>query len=205
MTDREEFFTKLTALAGMVSNFALTPTIVALYDQSLSPLGYEPLSRALDQIIMNRSSRDPFPSISEIRKVVEPEVSERDDAVTVSSLIYKAVAKVGPYQAALAREAIGEIGWLIVEREGGWMAVCESVTFDNAGMYKAQWRDMALSIINRSKAGLSGPPQLPKLSKQQNQEIDHRKSVMKQLEQMRNGVEPEKQKQDSLFKPLGAE
>ena len=81
MTEREEFFTKLTALAGMVSNFVLTPAIVALYDQSLSPLGYEPLCRALEQIILNRSSRDPFPSIAEIRKLIEPEVSERDDAV----------------------------------------------------------------------------------------------------------------------------
>lgn len=149
MTPQEAFYTKLTALAGMCPHFTLTPEIIRLYDEHLVSLGYDKASQALNQLIVSRNSRDPFPSIKEIRAIVEPEENPEDHASIIASSIFGAIARIGPYRSDQAREYLGEIAWRVVTSEGGWESVCQIVTDDNAGMFKSQWRKLALALIHR--------------------------------------------------------
>lgn len=144
------FYAKLTGLAAMVSNFTLIEETIELYDQHLEPLGYERVCRALDRIIVERSSRDPFPSIKEIRMIIDPELDPDQEAMVIASKIVGAVARIGPYQSELAQHVIGEVGWRIVQCEGGWENICQTLTYDNQSTLKAQWRNLAKTFMNRS-------------------------------------------------------
>ena len=157
MTETQKFFyAKLTGLAGMVQGFTLKVETIELYDQHLGPLGYDRVCTALDRIIVERSSRDPFPSIKEIRMIVDPELDPDQEAMVIASRITGAVARIGPYQSALARNMIGEVGWRIVQSEGGWENICQTLTYENQGTLKAQWRNLAKTFIDRGE-GLSVP------------------------------------------------
>lgn len=161
MTQAErDFIARLTALAAMCG-FTLTPELIALYDRNLCASGYPKLVMALDYVIVNRKSRDPFPSIKEIRDLVAPESDPEVEAIEAAGRIVQAVTRVGPYQTEKAREFIGELGWLVVQREGGWQTVCQILTDDNIGILKAQWRQMAKAQYARAKAGVVTAPALP--------------------------------------------
>lgn len=160
MNPQQEFYTKLIGLAGMVPHFTLTKETIGLYDQHLEPLGYERVCSALDRLILERDSRDPFPSIKDIRMVIDPELDPDQEAVVIASRISGAVARVGPYQVELAKQMVGDVGWKIVQCEGGWENVCQTLTYENQSTLKAQWRNLAKTFLSRSHEnyfGLPGP------------------------------------------------
>ena len=146
MKDQELFYTMLTGLANMVPDFVLSPQVIELYDRFLSPFGYAELCQALSQIVTNRNSQDPFPSIREIRELIEPAQTQMDQEHTstlIANKILQAVSRIGPYQGDLARQSIGTIGWRIVESEGGWLNVCQGLTFENQHQSREGWRKLA--------------------------------------------------------------
>jgi hypothetical protein len=150
MTAQQDFYGKLTALATLCSNFVLSRDLISIYDSALSSLGYERAARAVEHVILTRNSRDPFPSVRELRSVVDPEQEPADGAAMISAAIFGAVSRIGPYNTQAAREALGEVAWKVVQSEGGWQTLCEAVRFDNATTYKAQWRRLAEALL-RSK------------------------------------------------------
>lgn len=146
MTPREEFFQLFAALSSMcgaqMDHFTLK-----LYDQELSRMGYDRAAQAVRKIIVSRRGRDPLPSIREIEDVANPEVSIESKAVLESSKIMEAITRIGPYESAEAKKHMGDIAWKIVQLEGGWENLCEIVNRDNAAVYKAQWRKMAVALL----------------------------------------------------------
>lgn len=160
MNALQAFRVRLTALAGMC-NHTLTPDMIALYERNLSVMGYDAVVAALDEVITRRRSRDAFPSIRELIELIQPEADPEAEAVEAASRIIHAVSRIGPYRPQDARVLIGELGWLVVEREGGWTRICESLTDDNLTTMRAQWRQIALAQYRRAKAGVSGAPALP--------------------------------------------
>lgn len=161
MTPEQEFFTRLTALAK-VSGANLTPDIVELYDQGLKHLGYSKVSKAIIHVMLNRRANDRMPSIRDLRELVQPEVSPEQDAVEAVARIGEAMTKFGWANPKDARKFIGELGWVIVEREGGWESICEKTTLDKLPTLRAQWREMAKAVTARAKAGkLNEAPALP--------------------------------------------
>lgn len=162
MSAQKEFYAKLTGLAAMC-NFTLTPEVIRLYDSNLSAMGYEALCRALDLIICERRSRDAFPSIREIKAQINPELDPAAEANEAVGRIMHAISRIGPYNAAGAREHMGELAWRVVTLEGGWETVCELVDYENMPTLQAQWREMARAQVVRAKMGLDGQaPQLPR-------------------------------------------
>lgn len=157
---REGFFVRLTALANMCS-FELSKEIVGMYERGLAAFGYEKLNQALDQIIQNRRSREAFPAIRDIREAVAPEADPEAEAIECVGRIVQAISRIGPYRTAEARGFVGELGWLVVVREGGWEKVCQILTDQNIGTLKAQWKQTAIAQFKRARSGLTGAPELP--------------------------------------------
>lgn len=149
MNNQQKFYTTLTGLAGMVPGFTLSPEVIAIYDQHLEVLGYDRVCKALDRIIVERNSKDPFPSVKEIRMTIDPELDPDQEAMVIASRIVGAVSRIGPYQSALAKLILGETGWKIVQYEGGWENICQTLTYENQGIMKAQWRNLAKTLIAR--------------------------------------------------------
>lgn len=98
--------------------------------------------------------------------VVSDEKSEsnsiKDDAIDANARIFAAVSKFGYMNAEQAKKYIGELGWECVERNGGWQLLCETLTLDNMGILKAQYRETCKAIMGRRKRGVDDmPPALP--------------------------------------------
>jgi len=50
-------------------------------------------------------------------------------------------------------KVLGRIGVEVVERQGGWMTICEQTTHANTAIFKAQWRELAAALIRKAKTG----------------------------------------------------
>lgn len=163
------FLSRLYALAKMC-NAKLDDDILELYDTSLAPLGHARVAAAIEQVIVNRRARDPFPSIRDIRELLEPVNDEQSIAVDAASRIYAAISKYGHNWIDKAKDdwpaepirVLGTLAWEVVRQSGGWEAVCRESGDVDRGIFVAQLRELAKSTFRRSKLGqLQSPPQLP--------------------------------------------
>lgn len=157
--------TQIKALIVMTSAYyqqQLPDHVVDMYAEDLSDIPMDRLKAAFLKV-----RRDPkvvrFPLPAHIRSIAEPvAVTDEQQALEAVSRIIVALGKYGHTNPAQAQEYIGSLGWEVVKREGGWLQVCERVTNDDLPIIRAQMREMAKSIIARSKAGtLNEAPGLP--------------------------------------------
>lgn len=156
MNKQAEIMKLVTAL-GEYYREALTPGQVAMYSHDLMALDPEQLAQAIDTY-RNDPRNDRFPLPAKLKARVGLAISPEDAAIQISGRILGAVAAIGPYRPQEAREAIGEIGWHVVQAEGGWQTICEIKT-DDIPIRKAQWRNMARTFC---EGGVPrAHPQLP--------------------------------------------
>lgn len=161
MTSRQAFISKFVLLAEMCGK-SLSEDLVAMYEKSLSQLGYEKLSYVIEQIILERGDRDPFPSIRTIREKVVPTPSAESEAIDAANRISEAMAKYGYGRREEAKQFIGELGWLIVQRQGGWENLCENTLTTQMPTLRAQWRELGKTLWQKAKDGtLHEAPALP--------------------------------------------
>lgn len=109
------------------------------------------------EMIVNASrTLDKFPSIAEMLVLLgEGEQPDDDKAREVAELIYSTLCSRGSMLRNKKEllKVLGRIGVEVVERQGGWMAICEQTTHANTGMFKAQWRELAAALIRKAKTG----------------------------------------------------
>jgi hypothetical protein len=146
MNKRQEIARLVTAL-GEYYDKPLTPTQIATYSEDLMELEPAQLAQAI-KAYRNDPRNDRFPLPAKLKAAVGMTVNPEDEAVRVAGKILGAIAHIGPYDSAKAREYIGEAGWQVVQWEGGWESICEIQT-DDIPIRKAQWRNMAKSVIER--------------------------------------------------------
>jgi hypothetical protein len=149
---QKEFLSRLAVLARL-SSFDLTADVVALYDKLLAPLGYPALCIALERAISERNSRDPFPSIKAIRTLVSPEEDPQQLAILTSNRIWAAIGRLGWNNGTQARHELEGLAWQTILEAGGWVQVCEDSGSVDAGIFKAQMRDLARAVYERARAG----------------------------------------------------
>lgn len=139
----------------------LDPTVIAMYAEDLVDLPIEQVRDALLQIRRDpKITRFPLPAV--IRDRIQPADTVEADARDAASRIVAAISRFGWPNGERARGYVGELGWLVVERQGGWQNLCQAVETDDIGILQAQWRELAVSLIKRAKAGtLNLPPSLP--------------------------------------------
>lgn len=114
-----------------------------------------------------RYRRDPknkfAPMPAQIRELIIPTPSDDTNAREAVSRIQEAVGKFGSWRGDEARPYVGELGWGIVKRMGGWGHLCENLgTTLDALTFQAQARELAKSHMELSRAGALGQaPALP--------------------------------------------
>lgn len=157
-----KFFTLFAGLAKM-TGAEFDDMMIDLYVSSLHPeYSWEQLSKAILHIARERGSRDPFPSIKEIIKVMNPTSDPEAEAQEVAARIIEAVSKDGYTNHSRAKMRIGDLGWQVVEGFGGWRQLCETLTDKNVTSIRAQLRDLAKAKQVRALAGLAHTaPQIP--------------------------------------------
>lgn len=149
-----EFITKL----GMYYDKALNAEQVKMYAEHLMVLSPDELKEATRRYQLDPENKF-FPLPAVLIALIKPkENSEIDIAREIAGRIIQSVSKYGSYRHADAREFIGDTGWIVVERQGGWTNICQEMNEDNKGMMQAQMRDLALSVMRMQKNGTIDQP-----------------------------------------------
>lgn len=121
----------------------LEPEVVTMMAGDLQDLPFEEIKQAYEKY--RRSDKlMRFPMPATIREMLDPEPSHEDIAREIASRITESITYFGWCNGEGARKYIGEIGWDLVRRRGGWMHLCQNhgVTID-PGMFEAQTRELA--------------------------------------------------------------
>lgn len=94
-----------------------------------------------------------FPTPAEIYGMIDPELSVEDEANLIATKIRQAISRCGYADPEGARKFIGDVGWNIVIRFGGWLYICENHgELLNPSTFHAQCRDVAKAQINSFSA-----------------------------------------------------
>ncbi len=160
---------------------SLRNEVLEMYVEDLAGLSAETISNAMSMYRRDpKNTRMPLPA--QIRAICEPPVDDDSLARESVSRIIKAIRKFGYPSHTEAREYIGELGWRIVERNGGWDVLCENLTEDQVGIFQAQARDLAKAQIQFSRAGrIDEAPALPGPKNVQMNELISSLADLKQL------------------------
>ena len=155
MDDLEQsFFIKLTSLARF-TNTEIPVEVFESYDKALSCYGYIKACRAVDTAMSRSNSRSPFPSIQDLISYIDPKIDPDSEAIEAANLVIQAISKFGPYRTDEFRKFVGELGWRIVERNGGVEQVC-SISNEDLNNCRAQWTKLAVSQLLRYAANREG-------------------------------------------------
>lgn len=109
------------------------------------------------------SKNEFFPRpISKLVALVHEPVDDDAQARDAAGRIVHAISKYGWCNVESARNYVGELGWAVVSKQGGWVNLCEASRTMNLETFQAQSRDLAKSQIKMARAGLiDTPPGLP--------------------------------------------
>lgn len=148
------------ALAQIYGKEISPPALKIMLD-AVADIPYAKIMSALSEWPKHsKNQRHPLPA--EIRESVSPDETPEDIARNVAGRIVQAVSQFGWNNVDRAKSFIGELGWLVVRRQGGWGNICAELNERNRGMIQAQMRDLALTLYRAAQAGtLNNAPALP--------------------------------------------
>lgn len=127
--------------------------VLRMQIEDLCDLNFHDVVSALNQYRRNPKNTQ-WPRANKIREIVNPNQSVEGMANEAASRIRSAISKFGWPNPTDAKAYIGDLGWLIVERSGGWQYLCENHGIDlNPLTFHAQARDQAKAISESSNAG----------------------------------------------------
>lgn len=165
MNKHEERFHKLMAILAARCKTELDELEIEIYDRNLSKHGYEAICGALETILVERSSHDPFPPIGLILSRLGIQTTPRNLAIDTTNKIVTAIRTKGynwadkvPNLDEDMRRHLGEVGLMVVKRLGGWMAVIELAN-GNPNHYRTWIRDSAVAVIESGGPKLLALPQ----------------------------------------------
>lgn len=138
---------KLITALGEYYDKPLSSTQIAMYAEDLKSLEPAQLAQAI-LIYRNDPRNDRFPLPVKLKAMIGVAINPEDEGIRIAGRILGAIAHIGPYQSQKAKEAIGDIGWQVVQCEGGWETICE-IKSDDLPIRKAQWRNLAKSFCER--------------------------------------------------------
>lgn len=133
----------------------LSDDAVRMYANDLSEFGYLPVMDAITKYRRDSRNRQMFLP-AHIVEIIQPRIHDKDLAVVTANKVHEAVVKFGHMRQQEARENIGEQGWRIIQRMGGWVWLCENLGVDiSVTTFTAQFRDTMNSELALQSAGVN--------------------------------------------------
>jgi hypothetical protein len=131
---------------AQVFNKEIQPSALKMMLDSIDDLAFEKVEKALSSWVgKTKQMRHPFPA--EIRAMCEECLDPDTKGKLISSRVIEAISRFGYCNADDARKYIGETGWIVVKRFGGWQYVCENVGVTmQLSTFTAQARDIAIAL-----------------------------------------------------------
>ncbi len=139
----------------------LSDHVLKMYCEDLADLNQDQVILAYNQWRKSPRNRQ-MPLPAEIRGLIRPEISADDEAKEAAARIFAAVPKFGWCNQQQAREYIGELGWRVVDMQGGWVYLCETLKPSMVPTLQAQCRELAKTVQIKNINGLDNiAPGLP--------------------------------------------
>ena len=136
--------------------------VLLMFITDLQDIPEEEILQAMQRWRLDPKNRT-FPLPADLRVLARP-VALTDDqiAVEVAGRIITAIGKFGWTSPEEAKTYCGEVGWAVVEKQGGWQLLCETLTTDRVNIFQAQLRELAKVQLVLSRLGkMYSPPELP--------------------------------------------
>lgn len=142
MSTRQDLAKTIAATAAYFGK-EMKPEVLTMMCDDLDDLDTATVIQAYSAYRRNPKNRS-FPLPAQIREIVCPEdhISPEAKAAETAARILGAVPKYGYTNPSDARAFIGEEGWQAVQRQGGWMFLCENLGVSiQPGTFQAQIRN----------------------------------------------------------------
>lgn len=168
-------FAKNLILTAKLYGYDMGLDLARMFVDDLQDLPYSGCNEAL--VTYRRDVKNKtWPRVSEIRAILQPVVDDSSVAIELANQIMKCIGRFGynwadgtytpdgnvysnskgqtfnVFKDCLVSE-LGEIGWSVVQKRGGWRLICEQANEADATTYKAQLRDHVRSVMSFSKTG----------------------------------------------------
>lgn len=160
--EAEVRFHRLLNTFAANSRTQLTEDMLAIFDLAVQPFGYERAAAAL-QFLMLQTKRWEMPTPAALVAEIEKKPTRIAQANEVAARVIESVTRFGYSNPKEAETYVGQVGWMVVRRFGGWSHLCEIMGLKlDVGQARAQMRDLALSIMELGELDqLEKPPELP--------------------------------------------
>ena len=182
--EQKKSFAKAYALTCKMFNMQqVDPDMVVMVVDDLQDLDFNACICALEAYRKDFKNKG-WPRPSDLRALVIPPIDDDSKAVEAASRTVAAVSKFGWNKPKEAREYIGELGWVAVQRFGGWMYICENLGVDiSITTFQAQIRDLSKAILKLDKAGsFDQPINMIGNAKEKPQELEPAANILKLVE-----------------------
>lgn len=131
---------------------------IRLLINGVSDLPYDRVRDVLENWMAGKQARD-FPLPYHVRDAINPKPDDETMARAAAARVIEAVGKYGWAQSALARAWIGELGWIGVQRIGGWQFLCENLGNElSLTTVQAQIRDLLAAESKLGRLGIQDQP-----------------------------------------------
>ena len=140
---------KVIVLTASYYSKDLSRELLELYCADLADLDENSCIEAYNIYRKNPKNRT-FPLPSQIREIVNPKQNISDErlAAEIAGRVSGAIVKFGWANPSDAKAFIGETGWAVVERRGGWSYICQNVGLSiNPGVFEAQVRNQVETAL----------------------------------------------------------
>lgn len=126
--------------------------VVSMMVDDLADLPFDAVEAAYQSFRRDPKNKS-FPLPAQIRDIVAPVETPEERAREIAARIEGAIVKFGYPNGNAARAYIGEDGWSIVERYGGWSHLCQNHGLSiSPASFHAQVREQLTTQVRHSTA-----------------------------------------------------
>lgn len=158
-TEEARFIAVLTTAASFVKQ-DLNPYIIELYVKAVKPLGFERAAKIIEEFL----EKGKFATIAQIKEGLGfKELSYEENARDACARIRESVSRFGHWNEDSAKNYIGDLGWEMVMRSGGWDVICSAENYDALDFQLVQMRELGIVLQNKAAGDyLDKAPNLPR-------------------------------------------
>ncbi len=174
MNDQEEQEIKeLIIYSSEYYGQKISDHIMLMHYKLLCGYSYQELKKAYETFLLDPKNKF-APRPSDIVNLLSPQTTQEIEAREAVSRIIESLGKFGYMRGDEARPYIGELGWKIVTRYGGWGYLCENGGTGKLSipMLISQMKELGVVVQERERIGISDQP--PQIKKNETEQIDSR-------------------------------